>query len=116
MRYQETLAACLVLLLTLFFLGACTHAKIYATTGNKVSFTETDPAGGESFKVMKRITFDYTAALDVQEVLREHYGSGNEFQNVTVKLKTEVDDYFINLITFGTAKSKTFEITGDKVR
>ena len=116
MRNQTTLTLCLMLLVTTFVLGGCTHAKIYATTGNKVSFTETDPAGGESFRVTKRIMFDYTKALDVQEVLRENYGSGNEFQNVTVKLKTEVDDFFINFITFGTAQSRTFEISGDKVR
>ncbi len=104
------------LIVTLVALSGCTMARIYATSGNEVSLTETNPAGGESFTIEHRIVFDYTAAMDVQELLRNRYGSGHEFQNVTVKLKIDVIDYLLNFVTLGLANSRSFEITGDKVR
>ncbi len=97
-------------------LAGCTVARIYATSGNQVSLTETNPAGGEQFTIHHRLVFDYTGAIDVQELLRERYGSGHEFQNVTVKLKSDGIDFLLNLVTFGLAQSRSVEITGDKVR
>jgi hypothetical protein len=97
-------------------LNGCTIARIYSTSGNEVSLTDAKHAGGEAFKIEHRISFDYTGAVDVQEVLRERYGSGHRFQNVSVKLKVKPEDFLINLVTLGIAQSKTFEISGDKVR
>lgn len=96
--------------------SGCTIARIYATSGNKVALTETNPAGGEQFVIRHRLLFDYTGALDVQELLRARFGSGHEFQNVTVKIQTDVVDFLLNVVTLGIANSRSFEITGDKVR
>jgi hypothetical protein len=97
-------------------LNGCTIARIYSTSGNEVSLTDSARPSGEPFKIEHRISFDYTGAVDVQEVLRERYGSGQKFENVSVKLKVKPEDFLMNLITFGIAQSKTFEISGDKVR
>lgn len=102
-------------LLALTALNGCTIARIYSTSGNEVALTDSTQSG-EAFKIEHRITFDYTGAVDVQEVLRERYGSGHKFENVSVKLKVKPEDFLINLITIGIAQSKTFEISGDKVR
>jgi hypothetical protein len=99
----------------LMLLSGCTVARIYATSGNNVALTQTVNKGGDAFIITERITFDYTGAIDVQEHLRAKYGSGHQFQNVTVKLKMEALDVLINIFTLGLAQSKTFEITGDKV-
>lgn len=110
-KYLKVMAPLLVMLVA----PGCTMARIYATSGNEVSLTETSSVGGESFTIEHRIVFDYTAAVDIQELLRKRYGSGHEFQNVTVKLKIDPVDYLLNLITIGLANSRSFEITGDKV-
>ncbi len=106
----------LIGLLVVIALNGCTIARIYSSSGNDVSLTDSDRPAGEPFKIEHRITFDYTGAVDIQEVLRERYGSGQKFENVTVKLKVKPEDFLINLVTFGFAQSKTFEISGDKVR
>lgn len=95
--------------------SGCTVARIYATSGNRISLTEVDPGAGEPFRITHRIMFDYTSAIDVQEILRDRYGSGHQFQNVTLKLKSDVGDFMINLVTFGLAQSKSFEISGDRL-
>jgi len=99
----------------IFALNGCTIARLYSTSGNEVSLTDLPNQSGESFKIEHRISFDYTSAVDIQDVLRERYGSGHKFENVTVKLKVNVEDFFLNVFTFGIAQSKTFEISGDRI-
>jgi hypothetical protein len=106
----------LAAILAITALNGCTIARIYSTSGNEVTLTDLDRQSGEAFKIEHRITFDYTGAVDVQEVLRERYGSGQKFENISVKLKVKPEDFLINLITLGIAQSKTFEISGDKIR
>lgn len=103
-------------LFALSALNGCTIARIYSTSGNEVSFTDSNSKSGDPFKIEHRITFDYTSAIDVQEILREKYGSGQKFENVSVKLKVKPEDFLFNFFTLGIANSKTFEISGDKVR
>ncbi len=97
-------------------LNGCTIARIYSTSGNEVTLTDSPSHTGEPFKIEHRIMFDYTGAVDVQEVLRERYGSGQKFENVSIKLKMKPEDFLINLVTINIAQSKTFEISGDKIR
>ena len=94
----------------------CTLARIYSTSGNAVSMTDTSKSGGEAFKIEHRLVFDYTGAVDVQELLRDRYGSGHQFENLSVKIKQEPIDIIVNIFTLGIAQSKTFEISGDKVK
>jgi hypothetical protein len=96
-------------------LNGCTIARLYSTSGNEVVLTDVANQSGEAFKIDHRISFDYTSAVDIQDVLRERYGSGHKFENVSVKLKVNPEDFFINLFTFGIAQSKTFEISGDRI-
>lgn len=96
--------------------SGCTLARIYSTSGNSVSMTDVSKAGGESFKIEHRLVFDYTGAVDVQELLRDRYGSGHQFENLSVKIKQEPIDIIVNIFTLGLAQSKTFEISGDKVK
>ncbi len=96
--------------------SGCTMARIYSTSGNSVSMTDSTKSGGDSFKIEHRLVFDYTGALDVQELLRDRYGSGHQFENLSVKIKQEPVDIIVNLFTLGLAQSKTFEISGDKVK
>ncbi len=95
--------------------SGCTVARIYATSGNQVAFTQQGAGGGEQFKVHKRFVFDYSGGFDIQEVLRERYGSGHEFQNVTVKLKYSGLDVLLNVLTLALANSRTVEVSGDMV-
>jgi hypothetical protein len=95
-------------------LSGCTLARIYAASGNQVAFTQ-QGGGGEQFKVQKRFIFDYSGGFDIQEVLRERYGSGHEFQNVTVKLKYGGLDVLLNVVTLALANSRTVEVSGDMV-
>lgn len=72
----------------------------------------------EHFKTSKRIMFDYTGAFDVSEVLSGvmRGREGDAITNLTVTVKSDVGDFFINLFTLGIASSKTFQIEGDLVR
>lgn len=98
-------------------LAGCTFARIYATSGNTVALTALNQQRAESsFTIHKHIAFDYTGSLDIQELVRTKVGTGATVQNVTVKVKQTVGDFFLNLITLGFASSKTFEVTGDVTR
>ena len=95
--------------------SGCTIARIYATSGNQVSLTEVSSGPGEQFEIRHRQVFDYTGSIDIQELLRAHYGSGYAFQNITIKLTNDAFDVMLNLVTIGLANSHTYEVSGDKV-
>ena len=105
-----------VLLICAGLVSGCTLVRIYATSGNEVALTQVSSGGGEQFKINHRQVFDYTGSVDVQELLRDHYGSGHVFQNVTIKYKNDVVDILLNLVTLGLASSRSFEVSGDMVR
>jgi hypothetical protein len=68
----------------------------------------------ESFEIHERETFDSTGSIDIQEYLREEFGTGHEFQNVSVKLRVGLLDYIFNVCTLGLANSQTIEISGNR--
>lgn len=105
----------LVILACLIATTGCTVARIYSTSGNSVAMTDT-AGSGESFTIEHRLVFDYTSAVDVQELLRARYGTGHQFENISVKIRQDPIDVIVNIFTLGLAQSKTFEVTGDKVR
>jgi hypothetical protein len=110
------LRSILVLGLLALVSSGCTIARIYSTSGNSVAMTDASKVGGEAFKIEHRRVFDYTGAVDVQELLRDRYGSGHQFENLSVKIKQEPVDIIVNIFTLGLAQSKTFEVSGDKVK
>lgn len=96
--------------------GGCTYARIYATSGNTVAMTALRQTRANSFSIKERVMFDYTGALDVQELVRRQYGSGRTIQNVTVKVQQDPMDFLVNFATLGIAQSKTFEVSGDLIQ
>ena len=97
-------------------MAGCTALRIYATSGNTIALSTLRQGQSESFTVVKHTAFDYTGAIDVQEIVRTKYGSGVTLQNVSVKVKMTVGDFFLNMVTLGIANSKHYEVTGDAVR
>lgn len=114
MSARRILAAA-VMVFSLVVSSGCTLVRIYATSGNGVHLTQAKSVSGQPFKIQQRVVFDYTSVVDVQELIREKFGSGHEFQNVSVKVKSDFVDFLLNLVTLGIAASKTLEISGDKI-
>lgn len=69
-----------------------------------------------AFKIHERAWFSSAESIDVQEHLREEFGSGHEFRNVTIRIKIDVLDLALNIGTLGIANSQTIEITGEMHR
>ena len=105
-------------LVVLFAVGlsGCTYARIYSTSGSTVALTTLQQGAGEQFTISKHVTFDYTSAVDVQELVRSRFGAGGTAQNVSIKIQDTVGDFFLNLVTLGFANSKHYVVTGDYVR
>lgn len=97
-------------------LSGCTYSRIYSTSGSTVALTTLQQGAGEQFTLSKHMAFDYTGAVDVQELVRSKYGAGGTAQNVSIKIQGTVGDFFLNLITLGLANSKHYVVTGDYVR
>jgi len=104
------------LFVALALVSGCTFARIYSTSGNTVALTTLQQGESESFTLSKHMVFDYTGAVDVQELVRSKYGAGGTVENVSIKVKSTFGDFMLNLITLGLAKSKHFEVTGDYIR
>ena len=71
------------------------------------------------FTASKRITFDYTSAFDVSDLVTDElkkYPQGDAVTNLTINIRSEASDFFINLFTLGFAASKTFQVEGDIVK
>jgi len=70
------------------------------------------------FKESKMITFDYTGAFDVYEVLAEKIvqSKADAATNITVTIKSDVGTFFVNLLTFGLANARTVQVEGDFVK
>lgn len=69
-------------------------------------------------KVQKNINFDYTGSFDVAEVLAQRIAETqpDAVINTTVTIKQGIDNWFLNVITFGFANSKKFVIEADLMR
>jgi hypothetical protein len=68
-----------------------------------------------AFKIHERLWFEgeNSETINVQEHLREEFGSGHAFRNVSIHLKIDGLDWALNIMTLGFANSRTLEITGD---
>ena len=121
-----------------------TRNRIYATSGNDIALTRYDAAskaagtcakwkeadylvelagGGKapakdaacvSFEIHEDISFSDAKSIDVQEYLRQEFGSGYRFGDVSVKLEIGVWNWLLNVATLGIANSQTIVITGDR--
>jgi len=121
-----------------------TVARVYATSGNDISLTRYDEAaraagpcarfkessyaveiagGGKgpasdtacvSFEIHENLAFSAAENLDIQEFLREEFGSGYKFGSVAVRIKIGFFNWLLNVLTLGIANSQTIVITGDR--
>lgn len=114
----------LLLLIEFFVIGAllsgCTLAKISGRGAvplmmNNPPF-EVDVI--ERVEETERIVFDQTGAIDASEVIGDKIAESDSdaMINVTLTLKSTPADFFINMLTFGLANSRTFVIEGELVR
>ena len=67
-----------------------------------------------SFEIHENLSFDDAKSIDVQEYLREEFGSGYQFGDVSVRIEIGFFNWMLNLCTLGIANSQTIVITGDR--
>lgn len=105
--------------------GICEHSKeslyLFEVAGKIMDslskdkpVAKTDEPVCLSFEIHEHIRFQDSEAIDIQEYLREEFGSGYEFGSISVKLEIGLFDWCLNLVTFGIANSQTIVITGDR--
>jgi len=110
----------LVLSCLFFVINGCTLAKI-SGRGSVPLMLNNPPARVEvvsHFSEQKMVTFDYTSAFDVSEILSEKLSSSDAdaVTNVTVTVKTDPATFCVNLITLGIANAKIFQVEGDLIK
>lgn len=66
-----------------------------------------------AFKIHERLWFDAAESINVQEYLREEFGSGHDIRNVSIEMKIDLLDYALNFVTLGIANSLTIEFSGE---
>jgi hypothetical protein len=67
-----------------------------------------------SFEIHENLSGAEAKKIDVQEFLREEFGSGYRFGSVSVKTKIGFFNWLANVLTLGIANSQTIVITGDR--
>ncbi len=110
----------LMLLTMVVCFGSCTIAKI-SGRGSIPYMLNNPPAKTEvisHFNESKMITFDYTSAFDVSEILAEQLttSGADAAINLTITLKADFASFCINMITLGIANAKIFQVEGDLVK
>jgi len=71
------------------------------------------------FNKEKTFYFDYTKAPDISDIIREgtaDYPDADAVVNVFVTVKTNFNDFFMNLITIGIANAYTMNVEGDIIQ
>jgi hypothetical protein len=66
-----------------------------------------------AFEIHERVWFDAAESINLQELLREEYGTGHSFRNVSLRIKIDVLDLALNIFTLGIANSRSLEVSGD---
>ena len=116
MTHLARLGAVLVLLT----LGAgCTVAKI-SGRGSVPLMLNTPPQKVKvirHFVAQKMVTFDYTGAFDVSEVLADKLEKteADAITNLTVTIKSTFSSFLVNMVTLGLANAKVMAVEGDLV-
>ncbi len=102
-----------------FILSGCTMAKIggHGAMPLLLNNPMEKMTVIEHFNASKMITFDYTAAFDVSEIISEKLSkSGADAAiNIAITVKSDVGTFFVNLFTLGLAAAKTIQVDGDLV-
>lgn len=118
-KYLKVLGVGALLVLLPLVLG-CTQAKISGT--GEVPLILNQPQAKietvQKFEFSKQVIFDYTNAFDVSEVLNEvMVGAGADaIINLRITIKTNPDDFFLNMLTCGLARARHFVVSGTAVK
>jgi hypothetical protein len=109
-----------ILIVFSLLFSACTIAKI-SGRGSKALMLNNPAAKVQvvsHFTEKKMVTFDYTSAFDVSELIAEKLSASDAdaVTNITIVLKTDVAAFCINVITLGIANAKIFQVEGDLVK
>jgi hypothetical protein len=110
----------MIVVIILFASSGCTTYKI-SGRGAVPIFLNNPPAKVDVIRHVDRskmITFDYTGAFDVSEVLTDLFQEtkADAIINVTISVKSDVGTFFVNLFTLGIANAHTMEVEGDLVK
>jgi len=99
------------------FTQSCTVAKISGKGAVPVLLNQ--PA--EQMKLLEHVTFkknrnfDWTSSFDISEILSKKVAEQkpDAVINVTVTIKSGIDNFFINVFTLGLARSRKIVIEAD---
>ena len=110
----------LVGLIALVLASSCTFAKI-SGRGAKPLLLNNPTREVEVIATLnesKLVTFDYTGAFDISEVVSEAVAraNGDAVINASVAIKGDIGTFFANLFTLGLANARRFEVRGEIVR
>jgi len=101
-------------------LSSCTIAKISGRGPVPLMLNQPNEKIGRTqhYTAQKAINFDFTNSFDVSEVLsrQRHADDADKIINIEVTIKTTAGNFFLNLITFGLANSRTVVIEYDVVK
>jgi hypothetical protein len=113
-----------ILIVTIFSLAliieSCTIAKISGKGAVPVLLNQ--PSENlqlvEHITIKKNSNFDYTSSFDVSELLSKKVAEKkpDAVINTTVTIKSSIDNFFLNLITLGFAKSRKITIEADLMK
>ena len=108
------------LLFMAVMVSGCTVAKI-SGRGSMPMMLNTPPQRVEvieHFTESKMVTFDYTGAFDVSDVLADkmQQSDGDAITNLVIEIKSDFGTFMVNLITLGLANAKLFSVEGDLVK
>jgi hypothetical protein len=113
-----------ILIVTIFSLAliieSCTIAKISGKGAVPVLLNQ--PSENlqlvEHITIKKNSNFDYTSSFDVSELLSKKVAEKrpDAVINTTVTIKSSIDNFFLNLITLGFAKSRKISIEADLMK
>ena len=113
-----------ILIVTIFaialILESCTIAKVSGKGAVPVLLNQ--PSENlqlvEHITIKKNSNFDYTSSFDVSELLSKKVAEKrpDAVINTTVTIKSSIDNFFLNLITLGFAKSRKISIEADLMK
>jgi hypothetical protein len=102
------------------FMQSCTIAKISGKGAVPVLLNQPSQQMQlvEHITIKKNSNFDWTSSFDVSEVIARKVAAKqpDAVINTTITIKTSIDNYLINLFTFGLAQSRKIVIDADLMK
>jgi len=104
----------------LFMIQSCTVAKISGRGAVPIVLNQPSEKMQlvEHIVIKKNRNFDWTSSFDISEVIGKKIAEKqpDALINATISIQTSVDNFFINLVTFGLARSRKIVFEADVMR